>query len=159
MPKGTTLPDTTKGDCQRPACDGKGKLIQVPYPSDVPASVDPCVEQACSSAGKPVQSPVAVETTCSMGPMSTGNGVCDGMGTCVQCVQAADCTGPSGAYCYENACASCSDGTQDGDETGVDCGGSQCLKCNGDTCSQYSDCASTTCVEPASAGGRPTSPA
>ena len=148
-PKGTPLPDDKKGDCQRPACDGKGGTIQVPYPTDVPASTNACLDEACTSAGKPTQSPKAAETTCAL---SSGNGVCDGTGTCVECVEASDCAGLTGAYCQENACASCSDGKQDGDEAGVDCGGTHCLKCNGDTCSQSADCASNACTVGSSGG-------
>ncbi|MFT4040857.1 MAG: hypothetical protein QM692_21930 [Thermomicrobiales bacterium] len=41
---------------------------------------------------------------------------------------------------------SCFDGVQNGDETGVDCGGS-CARCeNNQTCGQRDDCASANCV-------------
>ena len=41
--------------------------------------------------------------------------------------------------------ASCSDGIQNGTETGVDCGGT-CLKCNGATCAANTECVSGSCV-------------
>jgi hypothetical protein len=44
-------------------------------------------------------------------------------------------------------CVSCSDGLEDGDETGVDCGGSHCLKCTGETCMGYSECKSQDCKQ------------
>jgi hypothetical protein len=78
-------------------------------------------------------------TTCSAG-------VCDGAGSCVQCNLATDCTTPSGAYCYDHACASCSDGKQNGDETGVDCGGSNCGACGGQPCTSSDACQTKSCL-------------
>lgn len=40
----------------------------------------------------------------------------------------------------------CVDGTQDGDETGIDCGGS-CKKCDGEACLAAPDCTSGFCVD------------
>jgi len=42
--------------------------------------------------------------------------------------------------------ASCSDDIQNGDESGVDCGGS-CLKCDGATCGGNGECRSGSCVD------------
>ena len=43
-------------------------------------------------------------------------------------------------------CTSCSNGYQDGDESGIDCGGTACPKCsNGGKCNGDSDCISTKC--------------
>jgi len=42
--------------------------------------------------------------------------------------------------------ASCSDGIQNGTETGVDCGGS-CLQCNGGSCASNAACSSGSCVD------------
>ncbi|MCB9734948.1 MAG: hypothetical protein H6745_20365 [Deltaproteobacteria bacterium] len=47
----------------------------------------------------------------------------------------------------EVARATCSDGVQNGTETGVDCGGSSCLACDGDACSLSSQCKSGSCVD------------
>jgi len=43
--------------------------------------------------------------------------------------------------------AHCGNGTQDGNETGVDCGGS-CRKCNGESCGGYAECNSDSCSWP-----------
>lgn len=63
------------------------------------------------------------------GPMSKGapcgdDGICDGAGVCV----------------------SCSDGLMNGDEDGVDCGGSRCASCDGAACSMNAQCARGHCV-------------
>ena len=120
---GTMLPDATKGDCKSSQCDGHGNVVEAADPSNVPTSTSACVIGACTTAG-PTMSSAPMGTTCSAG-------VCDGTGSCVQCNVATDCTTPSGAYCYDNACASCSDGKQDGDETGVDCGDSTAARAAG----------------------------
>lgn len=54
----------------------------------------------------------------------------------------------------QNCTATCGDGVQNGDETGVDCGGSSCPPCNGPTCSDgiqngdetSVDCGGTYCA-------------
>jgi hypothetical protein len=48
--------------------------------------------------------------------------------SCVDCVNDSDCTS---GYCAENRCLepTCDDGVQNGDETGVDCGGTECQSC------------------------------
>ncbi len=52
------------------------------------------------------------------------------------CTTNSDCTNASGNWCsgtcQAEACPTCSDGIQNGDETGVDCGGS-CQACSGST--------------------------
>jgi hypothetical protein len=137
-PAGTTLPDVTKGDCKRPACDGHGAVVEVADPSDVPASTGPCDVEACTAAG-PTSSTAPVGTACSAG-------VCDDTGACVACNAPADCTSLSDPYCYEHQCASCEDGMQDGDETGVDCGGSHCGACGGQPCTSPTDCQTNSCI-------------
>jgi hypothetical protein len=47
--------------------------------------------------------------------------------------------------CANGACGSCSDGIKNGDELGVDCGGSQCKLCSGQTCNNWWDCKSNVC--------------
>ena len=135
---GTTLPDATKGDCKRPQCDGHGGVVEAPDPGDLPTSTDACTLAACSADG-PSQSSAPMGTACSAG-------VCDGAGACVACNGANDCGTLSDAYCYDHRCASCADGQQDGDETGIDCGGSTCGKCGGDPCTSPDDCQTKSCV-------------
>jgi hypothetical protein len=63
-------------------------------------------------------------------------GVCSDAGMCVECNVDTDCMASTdGGYCYQGACASCSDQKPNGDETGIDCGdASRCGLCNGTTC-------------------------
>jgi hypothetical protein len=140
-PAKTLITDDTKGDCKRPECDGKGGVVEVPDPADVPVSRAACVTEACSSEGVPIHGLATTGTTCTG---KAGAHVCDVTGSCVECNQPHDCTA-SGAYCYKGGCATCADGEQNGDETGVDCGGSHCLECNGGPCTTYSDCKSNSC--------------
>jgi hypothetical protein len=78
-----------------------------------------------------------------------GNGQgCSRCGLGQGCRVAGDC---ASGLCTGNLCVntSCTDGRRDGNETGVDCGGSDpsCNRCpNGSACNQGSDCASTSCV-------------
>ncbi len=137
-PAGTMLADDKHGDCMRPSCDGHGAVVQVADTSDAPASPDACTVSTCGAQG-PTQSSAPMGSTCSAG-------VCNGGGKCVACNVASDCTTPSDAYCYANQCASCSDGMQDGDETNVDCGGSNCGKCGGEPCTAPSDCHTNSCT-------------
>jgi len=142
--KGTALPDNMEGNCKSPQCDGHGAVVEVVDLNDVPTTTDPCIVEACTAAG-PTQSSATMGTACS-------TGVCDGAGACVQCNLATDCsTTLTDPYCYDNTCASCSDGKQDGDETGVDCGGSHCGLCGGATCTAATDCQTMSCI--VTAGG------
>jgi hypothetical protein len=138
MATGTAVPDVTKGDCKHPQCDGHGAIVEVADPADTPTSADPCMVGTCTAAGP----------TLSSAPAGTGcaAGVCDGAGSCVACNAPTDCTTLSGAYCYDHECASCTDGKQDGDETNVDCGGSNCGKCGGDACATPDECQTKSCV-------------
>ena len=69
------------------------------------------------------------------------------------CVAAADCTGLA---CDHGLCATnpCLDGTRDGKETGIDCGGGVCPKCGvGKSCGGDGDCLSGQCKAAKCAGG------
>jgi hypothetical protein len=138
---GAALPDPTPGDCMRPSCDGHGNAELVPDVSDTPPAASACVVPTCS-AGVSVQSPAPEGTSCSDGGSAQ---VCDGAGACVACVTDMDCTTGDHPSCDpSHTCVSCSDGAQNGGETGVDCGGS-CLKCDGDPCMAPTDCKSQMC--------------
>jgi hypothetical protein len=65
--------------------------------------------------------------------------------TCTSTPVEAGCA--SGQYCYGDACFSCTDMMKDGDETDVDCGGSNCPGCAlGKACNVGTDCASGHCA-------------
>ena len=64
------------------------------------------------------------------------------------CSKSGDC---KSGLCKSGLCAapppSCTDGTKDGKETGVDCGGPECPACGaGQGCSKTSDCKSLVCT-------------
>jgi len=86
-----------------------------------------------------------------------GDGVVAGGETCDDQNQtngdgcSASCTVEPGYFCTgsPSTCvvATCSDGIQNGAETGVDCGGGSCAPCaNGQGCNAASDCASGVCM-------------
>lgn len=54
--------------------------------------------------------------------------------TCDDGIQNGDETGVDCGGTECDACITCSDGIQNGDETGIDCGGSFCMPCNGGGC-------------------------
>ena len=80
------------------------------------------------------------------GSTQTNQDTCDGSGTCVD----GGSMSCGGAYiCSGGSCQSCSDGVQNGNETGVDCGGGPpCSGCpNGTPCGSPSECATGNCVD------------
>jgi hypothetical protein len=87
-------------------------------------------------------------STCTFAAAATacqGTKVCNDSGACVECVDATQC---GGGFCYQNACHKCDDGTKNGDETDVDCGGANCGDCaDGKACGVGDDCTSTFCAD------------
>lgn len=69
------------------------------------------------------------------------NGICEAQSCSISgCPDGYQCDAVSGS------CYSCSDGIQNGDETGVDCGGSECSRCQtGSSCHEDNDCESMNC--------------
>jgi len=82
-------------------------------------------------------------TECAVGERTgqCAQGKCD-----VPCATDDECS--EGAYCSSGQCVSCGDGEQNGDEAGVDCGGSHCsIRCDGEPCAQSSECQSGQCAD------------
>jgi len=72
--------------------------------------------------------------------------LCDPMGRCVDCLTDSACH--NGEFCGQGDCqpTSCADGTKNGAETDVDCGGGECSGCKpGEVCQQGTDCKSQVC--------------
>jgi hypothetical protein len=96
---GTALMSQTPGDCKKSVCNGMGAVSVIFDATDAPTSTNPCVVTGCSM-GSPTQSNTAKGAACTAG---TGTTVCDGDGTCVQCLQPASCPGTD-TECQTRAC-------------------------------------------------------
>ena len=125
---GTGAQGGSTGECNLPAdCPG----------SDTSCTYRTCTNHTCGMSDAPEG------TDCTEPP---GANVCDGAGECVECTDAAGCSGSD--TCIEGACYAehCSNDTQDGGETDLNCGGPECPPCpNGDGCNVYTDCQSGFC--------------
>ncbi len=115
---------------------------------------------ACDSASD-CQSATCSSHVCMTPPSECTDGKLDGNetdidcggGTCAPCGDDKGCESPSD--CQSNSCVAhvcstppsqCSDGTKDGNETDVDCGGGTCPACvNGKACAMGADCQSGAC--------------
>lgn len=144
---GTDAGTQAAKDCKRAQCDGKGAVEQVPDDQDIPDDGRQCTDDLCD-AGTPSNPPSQAGKACAQGDGK----VCDGKGTCVQCVVPEDC---ASKVCNLGKClsATCVDGVQNGAETDIDCGGGKCGGCDiGRACTEGTDCLSgfcdgTACVE------------
>jgi len=124
---GKVLAAQASGDCRKLVCDGLGGTTSVIDDADVPADDgNACTDDTCSS-GAPVHPPKSARTPCSGG----GGILCNGLGTCVACLQASDCG--TSSLCRVFACASdrcettlVSAGTKVGNATVGDCRSDQC---------------------------------
>ncbi len=132
-----TLPVPDPDDCQAPVCAG-GVLGQQADDTDLPDDQNPCTADACA-AGVPSNTPLPVSQ------VPGCQGICDGMGACVACLDDAGCMADE--HCEAGACYSCQNGIQDPGETGVDCGDPVCLACLGTACTLGNTCASGVCQD------------
>jgi hypothetical protein len=115
-------------------CSDRDAATLVVDQNNVPVPSSSCLVGTCDKLGEPGTAPSPIRTPCST---PTGETLCDGLGNCVQCLQASDC--PTGQVCGATrrcVTASCTD---------VDCGG-VCPPCaNGKKCLSNADCASAAC--------------
>ena len=133
VPANTQIPN----DCMKSVCGADGLPAMVIDPNDVPADdLNACTTKLCVG-GAPTLMPVMSGTVCP-------NGTCDGAGSCFNCMNDDNCKLGTNPTCdtTSHTCISCSDGLQNGIETGLDCGGS-CKACDGLTCLLASSCAIT----------------
>lgn len=138
-PEGTPAAQQTPGDCATIVCDGTGSIKLVADANDVPPASDECHKGSCEG-GPPHQ--IAANS----GLPCNGDHVCDSGGTCVECLMNSQC--PMGV-CAGNTCqsAGCGDGTKNGTETDVDCGGGCGPSCGlGKVCNGGGDCQSGYCT-------------
>ncbi len=126
-PVGTVVSTQVPGDCMKSQCDGAGKVQAVVDNTDVPNDSKQCTSDLCT-AGTPSNPPLASGTACTQG----GGSVCNGAGTCVQCVTAATCPGTDTACrtrtCNANLCGFSFGvaGFKIGAQTAGDCQVNQC---------------------------------
>jgi hypothetical protein len=114
------------------SCGGCTDPGECPDPGECKAAT--CVDQQCGAANAPE------------GDSCTG-GVCNDVGSCVECLTSDDCDGGDGCSA-ENVCVDrCMDGVQDGNETDIDCGGDTCTGCpDGQSCQDDQDCLTDSCI-------------
>lgn len=129
-------------DCTVVQCNGIGEEEPVQDPEDKPPYAMDCIQPVCNNGVLESGSALAGTPCTSSDPKDK---VCDDAGGCVECNKDSDCNGTD-AHCYNKSCFSCSDNTQNGNETQKDCGGS-CKKCNGDPCGDLNECASNFCID------------
>ena len=129
---GTPVQNQTPGDCQKIQCNGAGGTTQVADNNDVPLDDgNECTASSCVN-GVPSSPLLQAGTPCSAG-------VCDGMGTCVQCLGATDCPAPMNectvAACVTHSCTStfAATGTPTSTQTSGDCHVTQCDGMGGTT--------------------------
>ncbi|MEO7329244.1 MAG: hypothetical protein ABI193_11740 [Minicystis sp.] len=126
------------GDCKAQACDGQGNLEILSFPMDHYDDGNACTADTCKGQvpeNKPVSGIVCA------------NGVCNDVGSCVQC-NANDMCPALKKNCVEGRCLPlhCVDNIFDAGETDKDCGGGECLPCgDGKVCGAGPDCASNVC--------------
>lgn len=138
-PPGTPVAAQIPGDCRRDVCDGNGSTITINDEADLQDDNRDCTQDLCS-AGIPLHPWQTQGTPCA----ESGGNVCNAWGHCVECNLGSDC--PS-AVCQDSVCriAECGNGSKDGTETDVDCGG-MCGGCSdGQTCLLDVDCQSNMC--------------
>jgi hypothetical protein len=120
-------------------CDGMGNCVGCTKPNQCPDTGTNCKAKTC------------VDKVCGTMNVDPGTacqgGVCDAMGACVECLVDSDCLGAGSPTCKAGVCVDmCKDGTKNGNETDVDCGGGVCPVCaDGKACSSDGDCMSTDC--------------
>jgi hypothetical protein len=112
-------PPAAAGSCQAAACVS-GTCTSVPDNMNLPSCGD-CQTSTCTG-GVPACVNSATGTTCPMG-------VCDGTGSCVQCLSAADCPGTVG-QCQQKTCVQGMCGTIY-EPTGTVCGATMMGHCDG----------------------------
>ncbi|MCC6558096.1 MAG: DUF4215 domain-containing protein [Polyangiaceae bacterium] len=132
---GTPVAAQTAGDCQSIVCDGAGGTHSIADDNDAPVDDGTlCTVESCN-AGVPATVDAGAGTVCS----DNGGALCDGAGTCVECIDASDC--PATGVCTANVCtAACNDGVVNGTELCDDGNNADCDGCRGDCSAVETGC-------------------
>ncbi len=139
-PPGTPVASQLAGDCRAVVCQADGSAAEQPDVADLPNDGNPCTAEACTNDGEVDTNFVPAGSPCP-------EGVCNGAGACVECVETADCVAV-GEVCDATFCvpSGCTNAVVDGEESDVDCGGPACAPCaDGLACRDPSDCLSEVC--------------
>jgi len=159
------------GDCKEIVCNGTGGTKVNNKDTDLPVDGNDCTADICTN-GVPSHMNLASNAPCGVG----GTLVCNGSGQCVGCVDNTTCTAPATCGgggtqnvcgCTPTTCAAlgvtcgtapdgcggtlvCNDGTKNGSETDIDCGGGMgcgLLCAQGKKCTKGADCQSGACAD------------
>jgi hypothetical protein len=108
------------------------------FTAPCPEGTEPCVAVECVD-GMCVGAPLPAGTT----DVCESNGVCDGAGTCVGCVENAQCSGAK-PFCIETRCVECTEPLHCFDQPGTSCNLDHSCECSGGTdfrwCERVGDC-------------------
>lgn len=140
-----------EGDCAELSCRSDGTYFREPDSQDV-LHVGACASVLCDGINE-LRATAVDGSGCSAG-------YCVG-GRCVPCYRNEDCDAGNQS-CDKGKCvpARCADSFRNGGESDVDCGGSECARCNdGQRCGGDADCTSDVCqnqhcIPPAFGDGR-----
>jgi len=154
---GTIMSSQLYGDCRKAQCDASGGIEQMPDETDKYDDGNSCTVDSCVN-GDTLHVNQVAGIACGL----ANAGKCDGNGQCVRCnVGASDCA--TNLVCVEtarnykdaatldgtkNKCVpgTCVNGTKDGTETDVDCGGFACAPCaQPKSCVTKLDCQDVSC--------------
>ena len=132
-----------EGDCLLRVCDGAGGQANIGDLSDLPQSDgNQCTDDICDGL-----SPSYPATPAGESCDEDGGFYCDGDRVCVECLNNEQCA--SLLCSAQGTCLppTCVDGIENGDETAIDCGGSECDACGaGSPCVGFGDCDSGVCA-------------
>ncbi|MDI3285759.1 hypothetical protein [Polyangium sp. 15x6] len=143
--EGMDLPmsDQSSGDCKKKVCQG-GQIATIADAGDPFDDGNVCTSDQCNDMMAPVNPPLPALSPCATQDNPTGMGKCDGVSVCLGCTQTSECGGASYDFTCDttvNICFSCEDGTKNGTETDIDCGGECIERCTlGQACKSPSDC-------------------
>ncbi len=153
---GVPVAAQAEGDCRQAVCDGQGRVVDIPDDADLPTDGRQCTDDVCA-AGVPFNPPFPGGTACS----EDGGVLCDGAGTCVECLSATDCPGEDEECtfrdCWQNVCGfiHADPGVPLADQVEGDC---QLIVCDGsggvttqddpsDTRPDDSECTADLCID------------
>jgi hypothetical protein len=161
-------PSQVYGNCEKNLCATDGGLSAIVDTTNVFNTGNPCEVGQCTDGGASlILSPVGQVSCILPGPMpgycaEAPDPLSGGIYVCAECNpnNQMTCAGVPGDTCVAGGkCVPphCTNGKMDGNETGVDCGGPDCVPClTGGGCSTYKDCTSMVCDADAGVCAAPT---